>query len=93
MTLPLLKLTLHALPAPSATDEPDPKYETLAKLKGFFQGVANKLLIVKKQQLELKMKQDLNINLAAYQDVISKVELSENRLKTPELTPKNPKSF
>ena len=26
----------------------------------------------------MKMKQDLNINLAAYQDVIAKVELSEN---------------
>lgn len=58
--------------------EPDPKYEALGKLKGFFEDVANQLLKVKKQQIELKMKQDLNINLAAYRDVIDRVELSEN---------------
>jgi DNA sulfur modification protein DndD len=60
------------------TQEPDPKYETLGKLKGFFEEVANKLLKTKKQQIELKMKQDLNLNLAAYRDVIDRVELSEN---------------
>lgn len=60
------------------SQEPDPKYETLGKLKGFFEDVANKLLKVKKQQIELAMKQDLNINLAAYKDVIERVELSEN---------------
>lgn len=58
--------------------EPDPRYEALAKLKGFFEDVANRLLKLKKQQLEQKMKQDLNINLAAYKDVIDRVELSEN---------------
>ena len=60
------------------SQEPDPKYEALGKLKGFFEDVANKLLKVKKQQIELAMKQDLNINLAAYKDVIDRVELSEN---------------
>jgi DNA sulfur modification protein DndD len=60
------------------TQEPDPKYETLGKLKGFFEEVANKLLKTKKQQIEFKMKQDLNLNLAAYRDVIDRVELSEN---------------
>jgi len=60
------------------SQEPDPKYEALGKLKGFFEDVANRLLKVKKQQIELKMKQDLNINLAAYRDVIDRVELSEN---------------
>jgi DNA sulfur modification protein DndD len=60
------------------SQEPDPKFETLARLKGFFEDVANRLLKVKKQQIELKMKQDLNINLAAYRDVIDRVELSEN---------------
>ncbi len=60
------------------SQEPDPKYEALGKLKLFFEDVANRLLKVKKQQIELKMKQDLNINLAAYRDVIDKVELSEN---------------
>lgn len=60
------------------SQEPDPKYEALGKLKLFFEDVANCLLKVKKQQIELKMKQDLNINLAAYRDVIDRVELSEN---------------
>ena len=60
------------------SQDPDPKYDTLAKLKGFFEDVANKLLKVKKQQIELKMKADLNINLAAYRDVIDRVELSES---------------
>lgn len=60
------------------SQEPDLKYDTLGKLKGFFEDVANQLLIVKKQQIELKMKQDLNIILAAYKDVIDRVELSEN---------------
>jgi DNA sulfur modification protein DndD len=60
------------------SQEPDPKYDTLGKLKSFFEDVANQLLIVKKQQIEMKMKQDLNIILAAYKDVIDRVELSEN---------------
>ena len=60
------------------SQEPDPKYETLGKLKAFFEDVANQLLKMKKQQIELKMKQDLNINLTAYLDVIDRVELSEN---------------
>ena len=60
------------------SQEPDPKYDTLGKLKAFFEDVANQLLKVKKQQIELKMKQDLNINLTAYLDVIDRVELSEN---------------
>lgn len=60
------------------SQEPDPKYEALGKLKGFFEDVAKRLLKIKKQQIELKMKQDLNINLSAYRDVIDRVELSEN---------------
>jgi len=60
------------------SQEPDPKYETLGKLKAFFEDVANKLLKVKKQQIEMRMKKDLNINLTAYHDVIDRVELSEN---------------
>lgn len=60
------------------SQEPDPKYEALGKLKGFFEDVANRLLKVKKQQIELKMRQDLNVNLAAYRDVIDRVELSED---------------
>jgi DNA sulfur modification protein DndD len=60
------------------SQEPDPRYEALGKLKAFFEEVANQLLKTKKQQIELKMKEDLNINLAAYRDVIARVELSEN---------------
>jgi DNA sulfur modification protein DndD len=60
------------------SQEPDPKYEALGRLKGFFEDVANQLLKVKKKQIELKMKQDLNTNLTAYLDVIDRVELSEN---------------
>ena len=60
------------------SQEPDPKYDTLGKLKAFFEDVANKLLKVKKQQIESRMKHDLNINLTAYHDVIDRVELSEN---------------
>jgi len=60
------------------TQEPDPKYEALGRLKGFFEDVADKLLKSKKQEIELRMKDDLNINLAAYRDVIDRVELSEN---------------
>jgi DNA sulfur modification protein DndD len=60
------------------SQEPDPKYDTLGKLKAFFEDVANKLLKAKKQQIELRMKHDLNINLTAYHDVIDRVELSEN---------------
>ena len=60
------------------SQEPDPRYEALGKLKAFFEEVANQLLKTKKQQIELTMKQDLNVNLAAYQDVIERVELSEN---------------
>jgi len=60
------------------SQDPDPKYDTLGKLKGFFEDVANELLRVKKKQIEEKMKSDLNIILAAYSGVIDRVELSEN---------------
>ena len=60
------------------SQEPDPKYDTLGRLKGFFEDVANQLLKAKKQQIEMKMKEDLNSNLSAYRDVIDRVELSEN---------------
>lgn len=58
--------------------EPDPKFETLQKLKPFFEDVANQLLASKKTQIESRMKQDLNINLAAYKDVIDRVSLSDD---------------
>ncbi len=60
------------------TEEPDPKFETLKKLEPLFEEIANTLLKSKKDKIEEKMKIDLNANLAAYQDVISRVELSED---------------
>jgi DNA sulfur modification protein DndD len=60
------------------SQEPDPKYDTLTKLKPFFESVANELLKTKKSQIELRMKHDLNINLSAYKGVIDRVELTEN---------------
>jgi DNA sulfur modification protein DndD len=57
--------------------EPDPKYDTLVKMKPFFDDVANTLLKLKKDQIEHKMKEYLNENLAAYRGVIGRVELSE----------------
>lgn len=60
------------------TTEPDPKFELLKKLSPLFDDIANTLLKNKKVQIEERMKQDLNINLAAYQGVIDRVELSED---------------
>ena len=60
------------------TEEPDPKFEALKKLQPLFDEVANTLLKNKKDKIEDKMKQDLNANLAAYQDVIDRIELSED---------------
>ncbi|MCB9191508.1 MAG: AAA family ATPase [Flavobacteriales bacterium] len=60
------------------TEEPDPKFEALKKLQPLFEEIANTLLKSKKDKIESKMKADLNANLAAYQDVISRVELSED---------------
>jgi DNA sulfur modification protein DndD len=60
------------------SQEPDPRYEALGKLKPFFDDVANQLLKVKKQQLELKMKEDLNMLIPVYENQINRVELSEN---------------
>lgn len=62
----------------TSSQEPDPKYEALKKLRPYFEDVANQLLKAKKQQIEMKMKHDLNVNLIAYQNVIEKVELSED---------------
>lgn len=60
------------------TEEPDPRFEALKKLEPLFEEIANTLLKNKKDKIEEKMKIDLNANLAAYQDVISRVELSED---------------
>lgn len=68
---------IHRFDIPT-TEEPDPKFETLKKLQPLFETIANTLLKSKKEQIQARMKEDLNNNLAAYKDVISKVELSED---------------
>ena len=58
--------------------EPDPKYDTLAKLPEFFESVANALLQQKKTQIETEMCEQLNKYLLSYQNYIGRVELSES---------------
>lgn len=57
--------------------EPDVKYDTLVKLKPFFEEVADTLLRAKKAQIEREMTQQLNILLLSYKDCIDRVELSD----------------
>lgn len=61
-----------------ATDDDDPKYLALQKLKGFFDEVSDRLLKSRKQQIEENMRKDLNQYLLNYKDMISRVELSES---------------
>lgn len=57
--------------------EPDVKYDTLVKLKDFFEDVADNLLKRKKEKIETEMKEQLNELLISYRGCISKVELSD----------------
>lgn len=57
--------------------EPDLKYDTLAKLKPFFEEVETALLTKKKAQIEEEMKTQLNKLLISYKDCISRVQLSD----------------
>ena len=57
--------------------EPDPKYDTLGKLKPFFEEVADTLLKRKKEQIEREMCEQLNELLLSYKGVIDRVELSD----------------
>ncbi len=57
--------------------EPDPRYDTLAKLKPLFAEISSALLKRKKSQIETEMKQQLNKLLLAYKDCIARVELSD----------------
>ena len=58
--------------------EPDLKYDTLVKLKPFFDKVADSLLKKKKAQIETEMQQQLNRLLVSYKGHIGKVELSDS---------------
>lgn len=57
--------------------EPDVKFDTLVKLKPFFEDVANSLLKCKREQIEVEMQQQLNNLLSSYKGFISRVELSD----------------
>ena len=57
--------------------EPDVKYDTLVKLKPFFEDVANSLLKQKKLLIETEMQKQLNMLLLSYKGCISRVELSD----------------
>lgn len=58
--------------------EPDVKYDTLVKLKPFFEEVSNALLQRKKTLIETEMKEQLNKLLVSYKGCIGKVVLSDN---------------
>ncbi len=58
--------------------EPDVKFDTLVKLKPFFDRVADSLLKTKKAQIEREMQQQLNNLLVSYKGHIGKVELSDS---------------
>lgn len=59
-------------------EEPDPRYEAAVHLRAWFEDAATELLKAKKSRIESILRDDLNRNLAAYRDVIERVELSEN---------------
>ncbi len=58
--------------------EPDIKYDTLVKLKPFFEKVADSLLKKKKALIENEMQQQLNRLLVSYKGHIGRVELSDS---------------
>ena len=58
--------------------EPDVKYDTLVKLKPFFEEVSDSLLQRKKILIETEMRDQLNKLLISYKGCISKVVLSDN---------------
>lgn len=55
---------------------PDPQYDMLCKLPGFFNDLGKRLLRAKKTNIERMMREQLNINLVVYAGVIGRVELS-----------------
>ncbi len=55
---------------------PDPQYDMLCKLPGFFKTLSAKLLASKRKNIEQMMKEQLNLNLVVYAGVIGRVDLS-----------------
>lgn len=58
--------------------EPDLKYDTLVKLRPFFDKVADSLLKKKKAQIETEMQSQLNKLLVSYKGHVARVELSDS---------------
>lgn len=58
--------------------EPDLKFDTLVKLRPFFDKVADSLLKKKKAQIETEMQSQLNKLLVSYKGHVSRVELSDS---------------
>lgn len=58
--------------------EPDVKFDTLVKLRPFFEKVADSLLKKKKAQIETEMQSQLNKLLVSYKGHVGRVELSDS---------------
>ena len=58
--------------------EPDFKFDTLVKLRPFFDKVADSLLKKKKAQIETEMQSQLNKLLVSYKGHVARVELSDS---------------
>ena len=58
--------------------EPDLKFDTLVKLRPFFDKVADSLLKKKKAQIETEMQSQLNKLLVSYKGHVARVELSDS---------------
>ena len=58
--------------------EPDVKFDTLVKLRPFFDKVADNLLKKKKAQIETEMESQLNRLLVSYKGHVGRVELSDS---------------
>ena len=58
--------------------EPDVKFDTLVKIKPFFEDVADTLLKRKRKKIEEDMKAQLNKLLISYKGCIARVELSDS---------------
>lgn len=58
--------------------EPDVKFDTLVKLRPFFDKVADNLLKKKKTQIETEMQSQLNRLLVSYKGHVGRVELSDS---------------
>lgn len=72
-----ISLRLHEFDI-QTNSELNPQFDVLQKLSSFFMNAGDTLLRAKKRQIELRMMQDLNVNLVAYRGVIDRVELSDS---------------